>query len=182
MLCAANRCGHLLVRQLERLRTEPVERGPVEPVARHAPHTGAPFLARLGEQQRRALVEHEPRLAVARLERQLVVDEQPAALHQVHHEGDRLEPQQQVLAAPADLDQRQAVRGVGRRHGGLECGEVERHEPREEPAAELLGESLGVGLHLGQLGHVSSSASTSDVLGALADDGEHRVERLEDGL
>ena len=57
-----------------------------------------------------AVVEHEPGLAAARLGRLLLVDEQAAALHQVHDERDRLEVEQQVLAAAAD-----AARAAGRR-------------------------------------------------------------------
>ena len=80
-------------------------------VGRHAPHAGLALGALLGEQQRRAVVgEHEAGLAAARLGRLLGVDEQPAALHQVHDERHRLEAHQQVLAAAADLDQRLAVR------------------------------------------------------------------------
>ncbi|CAB4560676.1 unannotated protein [freshwater metagenome] len=151
--------GELLVGELQRLRTEPVERRPADRGRCHAPHPGAAFLARLGEQQRRPLVEHEPGLSVARLGGLLVVDQQPAALHQVDHEHHRLEAQQQVLATAADLDERMAVRLVRSRHGGLQRGEVERHEPLQGAPAELLGEPLGVRLHLGELGHRGSSVS-----------------------
>ena len=108
--------------------------------------------------------EHEAGLAVARLGRLLLVDQQPTALHQVDDEVDRLEVQQQVLAATADVSQRLAVGVVRARHGGLQRGEVERHEPGAASPGELLGEPLGVGLHLGQLGH-----RRLPVLGALAD-------------
>ena len=75
-------------------------------------HTPARALgALLGEQQRRPVaVEHEAGLPAARLGRLLGVDEQPAALHQVDDERDRLERAQEVLAAPADLR-----RAAGRR-------------------------------------------------------------------
>ena len=66
------------------------------------------------------------RLAVARLGRLLLVDEQAPALHQVHDERDRLELQLQVLAAAPDALQRKAVGHVGPRHGGLQRGEGER--------------------------------------------------------
>ena len=100
-----------------------------------------------------AVVEHEPGLAVARLGRLLVVDEQAPALHQVDDEGDRLEAQQQVLAAPADVDRAAGRRPLGLGHGGLQRGERQRHELLQHGAGELLGQPLGVGLDLGELGH-----------------------------
>ena len=85
-------------------------------VGRHAPHAGLALGALLGEQQRRSVaVEHEAGLPAAGLGRLLGVDEQPAALHQVDDERHRLERHEEVLAAPADLVQRQAVRRVRRR-------------------------------------------------------------------
>jgi hypothetical protein len=74
-------------------------------VGRQTPHPGPSLRALLGEQQRRALVEHEPRLAAARLGRLLLVGEQAAALHEVDGEGDRFELEQEVLAAPTDRDE-----------------------------------------------------------------------------
>ena len=70
---------------VEGLRTESIERGSVE--VGHAPHAGSALGARLGEQQRRAVGEHEAGLPVARLERLLGVDEQPPAAEAPADEG-----------------------------------------------------------------------------------------------
>jgi hypothetical protein len=74
----------------------------------------------------------------------------------VHHEGERLEPQQQVLAPSTDLEQRLAVRSRRRRHSGLQRGEVEGDELAQHRPAKLLGQPFGVGLDLWYLGHVMS--------------------------
>ena len=62
--------------------------------------------------------------------------------------------EQKELAAAPDAGQGLAVRD--RRIGGerLQGRERERREPLEHRAAERLGQPLGVGLDLGQLGHV----------------------------
>ena len=92
----------------------------------------------------------------------------------------RPEVEQQVLAASPDALQRRAVCLVRPRHGCLQRGEVEGDELRQDRTAELLAEPFGVGLHLGQLGHLT--APPLDVLGALAHAAEHDVEGTEHRL
>ena len=84
--------------------------GPSMAVGSDAPHTGSTFGARLGEQQGRTVGEDESGLAVARLGRLLLVDEQSPALHQVDHERHRLE-----LAARGTCPGVRPIRAAGRR-------------------------------------------------------------------
>ena len=129
---------------------------------RRAPHPGAPLLALFGEEQGvrgdiGAVVvdrfEQETCLTAAGLHRQLRIVEQPAALHEVHHERRVAELEEQVLAPPANHHQFVAVRVVGPGECGLEGGEVERHEFRQGSPAVPIGEPFGVRLDLWHLGH-----------------------------
>ncbi len=86
-------------------------------------------------------------------DRPLVVGDEAAALHQVHDERDRLEPQQQVLASTPDVQERSTERLRRCGHRRLQRGEVERRESRERASGELLGQALGVSLDLGHLRH-----------------------------
>ena len=114
---------------------------------RHAPHAGAALLALFGEQQGGLVDRCRRRVSTgSNVKRacpprgfadRLVSGDETAALHQVHDERHRLEPQQQVLAPPADLEQRLAV-GLGRgRDRRLQRREVERREAGEDAAREL---------------------------------------------
>ena len=114
--------------EVGRLGAEAVERLLPVGVARHHPHAGLALGAGLGQQQRPAVGERPAGLPALRLRRLLLVGLQPAALHQVHDERDRLEPQQQVLAPPADLEQRVPGGLFGGRGEGLERGERQRSE------------------------------------------------------
>ena len=84
---------------------------------------------------------------------------------------------EEVLAAPADLDERQSVR---RRpvpgSAVFSAVNVSGTNRRRRRAGEVGGQPLGVGLDLGQLGHgVRRTRSAADV-------GEHGVEGAEHGL
>ncbi len=153
----------LVVGDRGRLWTEAFERRQLHHVGRrNTPHPGAPFLSLLGQQQRRLVegaigpldrVEREPCLPSPGFVAELVVGEQPATLHQVHHECRRFEPHEEVLAPPSDLEQRMSVRAVRRGHRRLQRREVERGERRECSPRETLGQPLGVRLDLGHLRH-----------------------------
>ncbi len=120
----------------------------------HAPDAGLALGALLGEQQRRAaVVEHEPRLTSSRLGRLLGVLGEAPTLHQVDDERQRLEAHEQVLAAPADVEQGEALGLVRRRHDRLQRGERQRHEPGEAATGVAGGQPFGVRLDLGELGH-----------------------------
>ena len=135
-------------------------RGPRRRLAGGSPattHTPALRLgARLGEQQGPAVGEGPPGEPAPGLGRLLLVGLEPAALHEVDHEGRSPKSEQQVLAAAArrrSSGRPTAAAGIGR--DGLQRGEGERPEPRELGPAERRLEALGVGLELGQLGHRS---------------------------
>ena len=149
------------------LRPELVERrrrqlgGPVD-----APHAGAPLGALLGQQQRRG----DRRARRSNTKRAwpprgfadclASTSSRPPCIRWTTNVT-RLEPHEQVLAAPADLLQRLPVGLVGRRHRRLEGGERERHEPLQALPGEVGGQPLGVGLDLGHLGHRRAPQSYS---------------------
>ena len=86
------------------LGAELVERRLGLGVAGDHPHPGLALGARLGEQQGPAVVEAPAGDAAAGLGRLLLVGLQPAALHEVHDEGQHAHVEQQVLAPAADVD------------------------------------------------------------------------------
>jgi hypothetical protein len=134
-------------RDVERFGPETVEGRTVDCVVGDAPHSRSSFRAGFGQQQRRRLGEHEPCLAVARFQRLLLVDEQAPTLHEVHHEGHRLELQLQVLAAPPHELEGETVGHIRSWNRCLQRGEGEWMELDQFPSGELRGEPLGMRLN-----------------------------------
>ena len=135
------------------LGAELVERRLRLGVALDGPHAGLALGAGLGEQQGPAVLEAPAGDAAAGLGRLLLVDEQAAALHEVHDEGQHAHVDEQVLAAAPDVDDVLADRLGGVGAEGLQRREGDRREPLEHGAGEGAVEPLGVGLDLGELGH-----------------------------
>ena len=140
---------------------EPQDGLAVVGIAGHDPHAGSFLGAGLGEQQGRALVELPSGDAAPRLRRLLLVGLQPPSLHQVDDEGQRLELEQEVLAAPTDVLERVAERLVGRWDGRLERREAQRLEAAQASAGVGLRQPFGVRLDFGKLGHGRPSGSPS---------------------
>ena len=113
-------------------------------------------------------------------------------MHQVDDEADRIETQDQVLAAATNAEQWQAVRLIRSGNRSLQRSEVERRELRQDPPAELSLQPLGVRLDLRHLRHTPRLTTTTARLGRLAsellvgglflDSGEHGIERAEHRL
>ena len=143
----------------------------------HDPQPGLVLGAGLGEEEGGAGVEAQSHEPAARFGRFLGVGSQPSALHEVDDEGERREPQQEVLAPLVDPIERAAHGDVGRRHGGLQGGEREGTHTGEGLTAVGGGQSFGVGPDLGQLGHarLTTRCGRAAIGSGRSSDGEERL-------
>ena len=143
-------------------------------VTGHHPHPGALVRARLGQQQRRPVLEAPPGLTVPWLRRLFGVGPEPAALHQVHEKADVAEVEIEELAPRARARQGMSVGGIGIRCERLQHVERDRAETLEDSTTEVVGDPFGVGPNLSDLRHPTAPARRRDPRGARRARSAHR--------